>query len=74
MSRQVVVGPANLGVDRICLDGVCEEGGDETGHAWVGDRVGCIYVKGGAGYIDTHVAPGAQQWGLMIEYIALFQS
>ena len=30
--------------------------------------------KGGAGYIDTHVAPGAQQWWLMLGYIALFRS
>ena len=30
--------------------------------------------KGGAGYIDTHVVPGAQQWGLMLGYIALFQN
>ena len=22
--------------------------------------------KGGAGYIDTHAAPGVQQWGLML--------
>ena len=30
--------------------------------------------KGGAGYIDTHATPGVQQWGLMLGYIALFQS
>ena len=29
---------------------------------------------GGTGYIDTHVALGAHQLGLMLGYIALFQS
>ena len=30
--------------------------------------------KGGTGYIDTHAAPGAQQWGLMLGYIVIFLS
>ena len=30
--------------------------------------------KEGAGCIAPHVAPGAQQWGLMLGYRALFQS
>ena len=30
--------------------------------------------KGGTGCIAPHVAPGVQQWGLMLGYIALFQS
>ena len=34
--------------------GVGEGGGDGTGCAWVGGRVGCILAKGGADHIDTH--------------------
>ena len=79
VSRQVVVGPGlgYLMVDRICLVGFCERGKEETGLLFTG----CVWVglvvsgrKREAGYIGTHVAPKAQQWGLMLEYIALFQS
>ena len=37
-----------------------------------GSGVGLVVSspKGGAGYMGTHAAPRAQQWGLMLEYIA----
>ena len=57
---------AKLGVDRICLVGVCEGVGMEQ--IWRGLGVGLVVSgqNGGAGQIVTHVAPGVQQWGLML--------
>ena len=78
VSRQVVMGPG-LGligsVWSVFVRGVRRE---QVCYSQVvrGLGVGLVVSgrKEGAGYITPHVAPGAQQLGLMLGYIALFQS
>ena len=41
---------------------------------WTGMKQVARWLGVRAGYTDPHVAPGAQQWGLMLGYISLPQS
>ena len=61
--RQVTVRPGSVLVGAVCWVFM-------RGVRW---KQVC-YSKGRTGYIDTYTAPGAQQWGLMLGYIVLFQS
>ena len=65
VSRQVVVGP--VFVKGVRNKQVCKS------HVVRGLEVGLVVSgrKEGAGYIAPHVAPGAQQLGLMLGYIYL---
>ena len=67
VSRQVVVGP-NLGLIRSVWLVLVRGAGMKQAVCGLGVGLVVSGRQGGAGYIGTHAAPGAQQWGLMLIY------
>ena len=73
VSRQVVVGP-NLGLIGSVLSVFVRGAGMKQVVGALGVGLVVSGRRGRAGYIETHAAPGTQQWGLIIGYIAFYQS